>query len=63
MVAAAGPGAPRPPRARGFSIGIYPGDGGAVLERLDEVAAAGATHVALVVSWEQSDVRATAIAR
>ena len=34
-----------------------------MLERLDEVAAAGATHVALVVSWEQSDVRATAIAR
>jgi hypothetical protein len=45
---------------RGFSVGIYPGT---PLERLDEVAAAGATHVALVVSWEQADVRSTVIAR
>ena len=34
-----------------------------MLQRLDEVAAAGATHVALVVSWEQEGVRSSAIAR
>jgi hypothetical protein len=34
-----------------------------VLQRLDEVAAAGANHVALVVSWEQADATASAIAR
>jgi hypothetical protein len=48
---------------RGFSIGVYPGDAGAALRRIDEVAGTGATWVALVVSWEQKDVRADAIAR
>lgn len=48
---------------RGFAVGIYPGDGGAALRRIDEVAATGATWVALVVSWEQDDVRSSAIAR
>ncbi|HKE16121.1 MAG TPA: hypothetical protein VKB80_14695 [Kofleriaceae bacterium] len=48
---------------RGFTLGVYPGDGGAALRRVDEVAATGATWVALVVSWEQADVRSAAIAR
>jgi hypothetical protein len=48
---------------RGFTIGVYAGDGGAALRRIDEVAATGATWVGLVVSWEQADVRSTAIAR
>jgi hypothetical protein len=48
---------------RGFTVGVYPGDARAALRRIDEVAATGATWVALVVSWEQADVRATAIAR
>ena len=67
MTAAAA--APRPgaaavaaPPARGFAVGIYPGDRGAALRRIDEVAGMGATWVALVVSWEQEDVTSTAIA-
>jgi hypothetical protein len=47
---------------RGFAIGLYPDDGGAALRRIDEVAGTGATWVALVVGWEQEDVRAAAIA-
>ena len=48
---------------RGFTVGVYPGDAGAALRRIDEVAGTGATWVALVVSWEQHDVRAEVIAR
>ncbi len=49
---------------RGFAVGVYPDDRtGTVLRRIDEVAGTGATWVSLVVSWEQEDVRSSAIAR
>jgi hypothetical protein len=46
---------------RGFAVGIYPGDRGASLRRIDEVAALGSSWVALVVSWQQEDVRSSEI--
>jgi hypothetical protein len=48
-----------------MALGMYP-DGGREPSRfdamIDEIAALGATHVALVVTWAQSDVHATGIA-
>jgi hypothetical protein len=48
---------------RAVALGLYPGDAEAELARsVREIAALGATHVALVVSWSQPDVTASAIA-
>ncbi len=50
---------------RAVALGLYPGsaDRDATYDRrVDEIADLGATHVALVVSWAQRDVRAVHIA-
>jgi len=49
---------------RAVALGLYPGtaDPNATYDRMvDEIAAVGATHVALVVSWAQHDVRSVRI--
>ena len=52
---------PPPPPRRGLSVPLW-GDAADAEVRLAEVAALGATDVALVVTWGQPDVRAAAIA-
>jgi len=45
------------------SLGLYPGATVAQVDAwIDEIAGLGASHVALVASWQQADVTATAIA-
>jgi hypothetical protein len=48
------------PGMRGIAVGLY-GDAD-VGRALDEIAAVGASHVALAVLWRQEDVRSTALA-
>lgn len=51
------------PRMRGVALGLHFRDPGRTYESwLWEARAAGASHVSLVVSWTQTDVRATEIA-
>jgi hypothetical protein len=45
---------------RGVALGLYPGDT-RVGEEIGEIAALGATHVALVVTWAQANVTADQI--
>lgn len=53
------------PPVRGIALGLYP-DGGTDPTRMDaaidELAATGASHVALVTTWAQVDIHATRIA-
>lgn len=70
LVCAAAPAlaapAPTPPPMRGFALGVYrkmgeprPWD---YAGELDELQRLGVTHVSMVVSWKQRDVRANTIA-
>lgn len=53
------------PPVRGVALGLYP-DGGSDPARfdhlIDEIAGTGASHIALVTTWAQADVRASRIA-
>lgn len=51
---------------RGVALGLYPGgrgDRARYRKAVDEIAAFGATHIALVVTWHQGDVRSVRIRR
>ncbi len=60
LLLAASPAAAAPPPVRGVAVGLWGESDPA--PAIGEIAALGATHVALAVFWRQRDVRATELA-